>query len=179
VASPSPVDPVKLFVAVLWKDPAVLQRATLRLSRIWGEIDCTGPDRPFDLTDYYEPEMGPALTRRLVSFHALSPPEALREAKLTCNLLEDELAGATGRKVNLDIGYLDHHKIVLGSVKAAGQKIHLGDGVFADLVARYQKGRFQPFDWTFPDFKDGRYDPELKEIRTRYLDQLRALRQGS
>ena len=76
--------------------------------------------------------------------------------------------------MNLDIGYLDHNKIVLASVKYAGQKIHLGDGIYADLIARYRGGRYQPFEWTVPDFRDGRYDGELAQIRRTYLNQLRA-----
>ena len=120
--------------------------------------------------------MGPNLQRRLVAMADLAPPECIREGKLFCNDLEDRLAGGAGRPVNLDIGFLDHNKIVLASFKFAGQRIHLGDGVYADLTARYAGGRYQPFEWTFPDFRDGRYDSELLEIRSRYLGQLRALR---
>jgi hypothetical protein len=118
--------------------------------------------------------MGPGIQRRLVSFAGLVAPECICQAKLTCNDIEDRLAGTGGRRVNLDIGYLDRSKIVLASVKFAGQKIHLGDGVYADMIARYKQGRYEPFEWTFPDFRDGRYDEELATIRRRYLEQLKS-----
>jgi hypothetical protein len=143
------------------------------LVRIWGEIDFTGVDHPFDMTDYYKKEMGPGLKRRLVAFLRLVNPDSLAAAKHICNEIEDRLAGSNGRLINLDIGYLDHNKIVLASFKGAGQKIYLTDGVWADLVGRYRAGRYSPFEWTFPDFKDGRYDQELMRIRQAYLVQLR------
>lgn len=167
------VQPVKLIIAVLWAEPQACDQSLTALVEIWGEIDFQGPDRPFDCTDYYVPEMGNGIHRRLVSFNKLVAPESVAEAKLRCNDLEDSLAGEHGRRVNLDIGYLDHNKIVLASLKYAGQKIHLRDGVYADLIARYGSGHYRPFEWTFPDFKDGRYDEELAVIRRRYLDQLK------
>lgn len=173
MAKPQTATPVKLLVAILWADADALQAAEAELRAAWGEVDFTGADRPFDRTDYYLDEMGAGLRRRLVTFADLIPPESLRLAKLRCNEVEDRLSSGRGRRVNLDIGYLDHNKIVLASVKYAGQKIHLGDGVYADLVARYKHGRYQPFEWTFPDFRDGRYDEELAQIRRTYLQQLR------
>ncbi|HMO34611.1 MAG TPA: DUF4416 family protein, partial [Gemmatales bacterium] len=77
------------------------------------------------------------------------------------------------RNANLDVGYLDHNKIVLASMKGLGQKIYLGHGVYADMVARYKHGRYQPFEWSFPDFKDGRYDLDWLAIRQKYLEQLK------
>lgn len=176
MARPQAVTPVKLFVAVLWTGADSLRAAVEEFQIAWGQIDFAGADRPFDRTDYYQDEMGPDLQRRLVTFTELVPPECLRTAKLRCNGIEDRLSAGHGRRVNLDIGYLDHNKVVLASVKCAGQKIHLGDGVYADLVARYKHGRYQPFEWTFPDFRDGRYDGELALIRQRYLQQLRQWR---
>lgn len=174
MAEPQPVDPVKLLVGVLWSSPDVLPPTMAEVIAKWGQIDFEGPDRPFDMTHYYDAEMGAGLQRRLISFETLIPPEHLRQAKLDCNEIERRLAGAAGRRVNLDIGYLDRSKVVLASVKYAGQKIHLGDGVYADLIARYHAGRYQPFEWTFPDFRDGRYDQELSTIRRTYLLQLRS-----
>lgn len=177
MAKPGPVDRVKLLVAVLWSSKEALEEALDELRSQWGDIDFIGPDHPFEVTHYYESEMGSGLKRRLLSFDHLVPPESVREAKLKCNEIEDRLARGQGRRVNLDIGYLDHNKIVLASVKYAGQKIHLGDGVYADLIARYRERRYQPFEWTFPDFRDGRYDDDLAQIRSTYMSQLRALKE--
>jgi hypothetical protein len=173
LANPQAVDPVKLFVAVLWAQSGSLQRALERLREHWGEIDFAGADYPFDMTNYYESEMGQSLKRRLVSFQQLVPPDCLSSAKHICNDIEGRLSEERGRTVNLDIGYLDHNKIVLASFKGAGQKIYLTNGVWADMVARYKGGRYRPFEWTFPDFRDGRYDRELLQVRQRYLEQLR------
>lgn len=167
------VDPVKLFVAVLWAQTGALQEALEALGAVWGEIDHMGADHPFDMTDYYEREMGRNLNRRLVSFLRLVPPDFLPQAKHICNEIEDRLAGEKGRLVNLDVGYLDHNKVVLASFKGAGQKIYLKDGVWADMVARYCKGKYRPFEWTFPDFRDDRYSGELLRIRWTYLGQIR------
>ncbi len=173
MANPQAVDPVKIFVAVLWTEPDSLQKAIAQLVVQWGEIDFSGADYAFDMTDYYEPEMGRELKRRLVSFKKLAPPDFLSPAKHACNAIEDGLSGERGRTVNLDIGYLDHNKIVLASFKGAGQKIYLANGVWADMVARYRGGRYRAFEWTFPDFSDGRYDRELIQIRQIYIRQLR------
>jgi hypothetical protein len=173
MAEPQLPDPVKLLVAIIWADAEARESAISLMTASWGEIDFIGPDRPFDATTYYVPEMGPTLHRRLVSFASLLAPESIREAKLRCNKIETEMAREGRRSVNLDVGYLDHNKLVLASAKNAGQKIHLGVGIYADLVARYKAGRYQPFEWTFPDFKDGRYDDELAAIRERYRQQLR------
>lgn len=177
MAAPQFPEPVKFFVAILWANADTLPQTYARVSASWGAIDFEGPDRTFDLTSYYESEMGPTLYRRLVSFEPLHMPEEIIDAKLQCNAIEDELATTKGRVVNLDIGYLDHNKIVLASCKGAGQKIYLGRGIWADLVARYARGGYQPFEWTFPDFKDDRYDPELALLREVYRRQLKTWRQ--
>jgi hypothetical protein len=173
MANPQEADPVKLFVAVLWADNEALQRAVSMMEEYWGEVDFAGPDHVFNSTDYYEPEMGSNLNRRLISFLQLFPPDHLSRAKHISNDIEDKLSEGNGRPVNLDAGYLDHNKIVLASFKGAGQKIYLGNCVWADFIARYRSGRYQPFDWTFPDFKDGRYDLELSKIRNIYRKQIR------
>ena len=58
MAAPQPPDPVKLFVAILYADAANVDAAVQMMQAEWGPIDFTGPDRPFDVTDYYVAEMG-------------------------------------------------------------------------------------------------------------------------
>ena len=174
-----PPFPMKYYVAILFHRPDALDAAKWEITAVWGDLDYEGADHLFDVTEYYAPEMGSPLFRRMVSFAALMPPTALVEMKLRCNAIEDALAVGGKRIVNLDAGYLDHNKIILASAKEAGQKIYLDRGIYADFVGRYQRGNYQPFDWTFPDFRDGRYDQELLTMRKIYLGQMREWRNAS
>jgi hypothetical protein len=173
MASTLPPPAVKYFIAVLFKEGFALEQARPAFIRRWGAIDFEGTDHLFDVTSYYEPEMGAPLYRRLLAFEKLAEPTLLVDMKLACNEIEEQLAAGGKRTVNCDAGYLDHNKVVLASAKEAGQKIYLDKGIYADLAGRYKTGKYQPFEWSFPDFKDGRYDKELLEIRGLYLEQVR------
>ena len=166
-------DPVKLFVAELWQDSEALDAAFARMREHWGGTDFEGADHPFDLTDYYLSEMGADLKRKLVSFQTLISPASIVDVKLTACAIEKSLCGPRGRRVNLDVGYIDVQKVVLASIKYGGPKVYLDRGVYADMVCRYSKGRFHPYEWSFADFRDGRYEGELLEIRARYKAGLR------
>jgi hypothetical protein len=170
MTAPREPDPVKLFVGALYSERSELQRIRPEIVERFGPIDYESPIYPFDVTDYYAAEMGQGLSRIFWSFERLADPAALVEAKLFCN----ELEGAPPRKVNLDPGYLDYYKVVLASAKFGGQKIYLGRGIYGDIVLWYEKGAFKPFIWGFPDFKNGRYDAALLEIRGLYSLRLRA-----
>lgn len=173
------VPPVKYFVAILYHDATCLTQALTALEQGFGPPDFSGADHPFDSTDYYQGEMGSGLVRRLVGFAREDAPESLIQAKWETCRIEQSLAREGKRTVNLDVGYLDHAKVVLASLKSAGQKIHLGQGIWADLVGRWSHGRYAPFDWTFPDFKSGRYDRELAELRRLHLESARRRRQNA
>jgi hypothetical protein len=167
------VMPVKYFVAVLYSNAERFDDALRRLVDRWGRVDVTGTERRFDVTDYYEPEMGNPLFRKLASFEKLFDPMLIVDMKLECNDIERQLSVAGKRTVNLDAGYLDHNKVLLASAKEAGQKVYLGKGIYADLSGRYKGDRYQPFEWSFPDFRDGRYDADLLNMRAAYMLQRR------
>lgn len=160
---------IKLFIAVLAQPHVEPGYVAQLVSEVFGSVDFEGPPRPFDVTNYYEAEMGPGLVRSIISFSGPHHADIIVGAKLACMELEKGSALEGKRTINLDVGYLDHNKIVLASTKEAGQKIYLDSGIYADLVARYSRGEYRPFEWSFPDFKDGRYAPEFATLRTNLL----------
>lgn len=175
---PGSAAPVQRVAFLLGSEEEAAALALASLRELWGPVDFEGPWRLFDKTGYYEAEMGPGLRRKLVSFARLGRPEELVEWKLAAVAIEGRLAGPSGRRVNIDPGYLDAHKLVLASLKARGSKLYLGRGVWADPLLTYSRGRFLAAPWTFPDLRAGVYDVELARVRQRYRTALRARRGG-
>jgi hypothetical protein len=174
MADPTDPEPVKAILALLWSDPERRESALKAAADAWGPIDHLGPDHLFQETDFYAGEMGRPLFRRILSFEPLCPPDFLPDAKHAANDVENSLRRPQGRTVNLDVGALDHNKVVLASMKPAGQKIYLSRGVYADLVLRYRSGAYRPLEWTFLDLRDGRYQADFLRIRRIYLRQRKA-----
>ncbi|MBN2001417.1 DUF4416 family protein [candidate division KSB1 bacterium] len=170
---PGEPTPVKFVMAILYSDNVLLETAAGLLLQHFGPIDYKSPAQPFDITDYYVPEMGQPIFRCFFSFTKLINPGTLAEIKINCNTLEDQLAVDGKRKINLDPGYMDYDKYVLASAKYNAHKIYLDKGIYADLTLRYRKGQFIPSAWCFPDFRSGAYDAIFLHIRAKYKGQLR------
>ena len=168
-----PQDPgaVKLLAGILFSDEKRMLDSLELLSDCFGPIDFQSKIFTFDITGYYEPEMGSPIFRILVSFSKLILPSDLAHIKTKTVEIEEQLAVDGCRKVNLDPGYMDYDKIVLASYKYNGQKIYLDHGVWADLTLHYEKGTFHPYPWSFPDFKTGLYNDVFIEIRRVYKEQ--------
>ncbi|MDZ7821150.1 MAG: DUF4416 family protein [Candidatus Marinimicrobia bacterium] len=98
------------------------------LESVFGTADLQSREFDFDVTDYYEAEMGKDLLRTFVSFERLRGPSQLAEIKRLTNVLEKHAGGEKGRVVNLDPGYLDMDKCILASAKYAPQKVYLDKG---------------------------------------------------
>lgn len=168
--------PVKLFCGVLYSDELLLKQALERLSNRYGSLDYTSTTFPFEFTSYYEKEMGLPIYRIFYSFVPLINPGALARIKIECIELEAQLAIEGKRKVNVDPGYMDVHKVVLASAKFEGHKVYLDQGIYVDPTLRYAKGHFLPMSWSFPDFKSGQYEKPFLLIRERYKTQLKTNR---
>jgi len=164
---------VKPFAALLYREPAVLEDALARLAAAFSPVEQRGAAHPFDRTDYYAAEMGGGLQRVLLGFARLEPPGWLVPAKHAAAAVEDALRVDGRRRVNVDVGYVDLGKVVLASSKGRPTKLYLERGVWADLTLTFADGAWHPLPWSFPDFRDGRYHPELLALRERYKAQLR------
>jgi hypothetical protein len=172
--------PVKYFAALLLsKGVEVREVLEGGLGDILGEVDFIGGPHPFDMTDYYEDEMGSGLSRVIVSFLPLGEAPDLVEIKLSSRRLEEKLSCGAGRTVNVDPGYIDYFKAVLASFKEGPQKIYLGRGVYADPVLMFEDGQWRVLPWSFPDFREGLYMEEFGEIRHIYREQRRDPQQSS
>lgn len=171
---PQPVPPVQLVVGVLEADPGRFAAARRLLVEAFGAEEGLHGPWPFDLTNYYAGEMGsPDIRRWFLAYAEPVLSEQLAEVKLITNRIEEELALEGRRRVNLDSGYLDFHKLVLASAKFHTCKIHLGRGIWADLTLLYHDGRWAPLPWSFPDFRDDRYYAALTAIRAAYREKMR------
>jgi len=164
--------PVQLLIGVIFAADDLLASLKCEMVELWGEIEMVSPTFAFDITDYYEDEMGVGLGRIFYAFKDLIDPGRVVEVKLAANQIERAFAEEGMRRVNLDPGYMDFYKLVLVSNKYLGQKIYLGKGVYADPTLYYDKG-WKPYDWGFPDFKSGRYDAFLTEVRGSYKAKIR------
>ncbi len=170
---PAEPGPVKLFVGVLFSDETLLKQALEMLCEKYGKIDFISDPFPFDDTDYYQSEMGSSIMRKFISFEQLVHPKELARIKIETNEIEDSLAVKHNRKVNLDPGIMDYDKVVLASAKYNGRKIYLDYGIWADLTFHFEKNRFIPYPWSFPDFKKGLYNDVFLKIRQKYKGQRR------
>jgi hypothetical protein len=165
--------PVKLIISLLSGDPDQLARAQAELAQHYGPIDFESEWLPFDHTNYYAPEFGPRLQRRIVTFTPLVDPGELPAIKHQTNRLEASLAVEGKRTVNIDPGYVSLGKMVLASTKDHAHRLYIGRGIFAEGTLVYQRGRHRPWPWTYPDYASERYCAIFDQIRLRYRNQLR------
>ena len=168
-AGPAPV--VKLICGMISSRPALFDEVLIPLSEAFGPVDLISEVMDFDLTDYYREQMGSDLFRRFVSFTEPVSPDVLVDAKLRTNAIEADFArrasGGPKRPINLDPGYIEEAKLILASMKNFSHRIYLGRGVYAELTLMYRKGRWEPLNWTFPDYASSRYHAFLTEVRNR------------
>lgn len=143
------------------------------LEGLFGPVDMESSLIPFSFTDYYLPELGPDLKRKFLSFGSLIHPKRLAEIKSLTNELERRFQRQKGKRgINIDPGYLEAGKLVLATTKNQQHRIYLGKGIYAEVTLRFRKGRFEPWEWTYPDYRSRAYIDFFTKARKLYLEQL-------
>src|SRR5262245_14062501 len=177
MGTPGDPKPVKYFVGLLSADIAVLNSVETDLATIFGAIDARSELLPWNLTKFYESEMGAGLLRRFVSFSQLDSPGNLARIKLQTQDVEQQYRSCgprrSGRKVNIDPGYLDAGKLVLASTKNAGHRIFLQSGIYAEATLLYYDRAFQACPHTYPDYLWVETLSFLNSVRLTYFVHLR------
>src|SRR5262249_9136900 len=72
------------------------------------------------------------------------------------------------RPLNLDPGYLVLGKFLLATTKDQSHRVYLRDGIFAEVTLRYHAGRFEPWPWTYADYRQPQVHEFLQQARAYY-----------
>jgi hypothetical protein len=168
--------PVKLFVGILSSDNTLLEEVEYLLAKRLGKVDIKSEIFPFDFTDYYKKEMGTNISRQFLCFKELINPEELSDIKIWTNELENEIKcnrkSDVARPINLDPGYLTHCNLILASAKDYYHRIHLQNGIYAEVTLFYQHEVFKNLPWTYPDFQTEEYKNFFLKVRTLYAKDI-------
>jgi hypothetical protein len=179
MAEPRAPVPVLLVVAAFSRHDSALVWGRAQLETAYGPVGLASPPWPFTQTSYYERSMGTDLRKQFFAFHDLVDPSQLAAVKLQTNDLERRLA-ATGelsdaRPLNLDPGILALGKFMLATTKDQAHRIYLRDGIFAEVTLRFQDGAFEPWPWTYADYREMELHRFLLEARGYYKRRLQEI----
>lgn len=163
----------KLFVGVLAGTDAYLERTEAALLKKFGEIDFKTMKIPFSHTDYYS-SLGANIFKIFISFKKLMRREEIVEIKLFANRLEKKISEKGKRRVNIDPGYLTLSNVYLATCKEFFHRAYLARGVYLENEYRYVARRFQPWDWTHPDYRKPEYLDFFYNLRKIYVRQIKA-----
>ena len=165
----SPTERVKLIVGLISNDDALLGKIGAKLeNKLKNKIDFESGVMGFDYTDYYNKEMGGSLKRKFLGFKKLVRLERIAKVKLLTNDIEKRFCTSGKRAVNIDPGYVDMAKLVLLSTKDYSHRVHIGNGIFAEVTLHYKNKRFESWPWTYPDYKSEEYARIFGIIRDIY-----------
>ncbi len=166
------VDPVKLYISIIYREEPVRGEAKELMVRRWGKIDFESELLPFNPSDKLAEEMGVPLFRTFVSFENLIDPGQIGLVKIGCIGVEERLRHQGKRRINLDPGYIDSHKALITSTHPGPAKVYLASGVYLDMALLFPKGKCQALPWSLPEFKAQAYDETFLSLLSRYKTQL-------
>ncbi len=163
---------VKLFCGIIAPKEHVIKKINEELTALFGPIDTESEIMPFNFTTYYEGVMGGNLLRIFVSFANLVDPANLALIKIQTNEIEDKLSSNVEKRcANIDPGYVTAAKLVLATTKNFAHRIYIGQGIYAEITLNFKKDGLKSFEWTYPDYKSGKYDAFFIKIRQHYMAQ--------
>ena len=171
---PQPPQPAKLIVGFFLKEKQLAADLAEDLRQRFGELDLISPWMNFNMTDYYQREMGAPLFRRMLAFKELIDQDTLARVKIQTNGIESRFQQGAGRRLNIDPGYLVPERLVLATGKNYSHRIYIGRGIYADLTLIFKKGDFCPLPWTYPDYARPEMFEFLNRVRRKYLRDLKS-----
>jgi hypothetical protein len=163
------VDRVLLLLGAFGRHDAALAWSQVRAATEFGRVALTSPKFEFSETDYYTPTMGAGLKKQFFAFERLIDPGTLATVKRQTNEWEAEYLASNQhselRPLNLDPGYITPAKLVLATTKDHAHRIYIGEGIYAEVTLSYRARRWQPREWTYPDYQREDYQQFFSECR--------------
>jgi hypothetical protein len=163
-----------LLLAASSRYSEALDWARQRAEQFHGSIALRSAPFDFIETDYYTATMGSELKKQFLAFERPIDPAALAGIKRQTNDWEAEYAALglhpESRPLNLDPGYITAAKLVLASTKDHAHRIYLRDGIYAEVTLSYRHRRWQPMEWTYPDYRREDYQQFFTKCRERVLN---------
>jgi hypothetical protein len=161
--------PALLIIAASSRYEAALSWARTRCDSQFGALPLVSAAFDFTETDYYTVTMGADLKKQFLGVERLIDPAALAGIKRQTNDWEREYAAigehAEPRPLNLDPGYITPAKLVLASTKDHAHRIYLHDGIYAEITLAYRQRKWQPMEWTYPDYRRDDYQQFFTQCR--------------
>lgn len=169
--------PALAIVAVISRHEAAFAWTERQITSHWGAIGLVSDRFEFTETEYYEPEMGTGLKKQFLTLADLIDPGSLAGRKLQTNDWEAAY-GTVGkhaepRPLNLDPGYLTLAKLVLASTKDHAHRVYLHSGVYAEVTLQFRGGAWQPWPWTYPDYRRADYHAFFLRARELLRERLK------
>ncbi len=169
--------PVNLIIGILTSIPELFGQIDKILGKYFGPIDLRSDILSFIFTDYYNEEMGEGIQRQFYSFEKLFMPEEIATIKVQTNTIEDCFVFLkrynVKRPINIDPGYINESRLILASTKDFSHRIYLRDGIYAEVTLNYRGGKYESFQWTFPDYKTSEYQNFFLAVRELYVKKLK------
>jgi hypothetical protein len=166
--------PVLLIIAASSRYESALSWAHQQGESYFGELAITSEAFDFTETDYYTATMGADLKKQFLAFSQLIDPARLPDIKRQTNDWESVYAAmkqhSEPRPINLDPGYITPAKLVLASTKDHSHRIHLRDGIYAEITLAWRQKKWQPFEWTYPDYRRDDFQRFFTQCRERLLN---------
>ena len=164
-----PPAPVLFLIAVSSRYDAALEWSRDECAQVYGPVLFASEPFDFTETDYYTATMGAGIKKQFLAFERLIDSGELAVIKRATNGSEAEYAALARhpepRPLNLDPGYITPAKLVLASTKDHAHRIYLRDGIFAEVTLVFRHRKWQPLEWTYPDYRRDDYQQFFTQCR--------------
>jgi len=162
--------PAKLFAAIRCLDIEKRMQAERLLKKRFGDADYRTKEIPIPI-DLYEQGNRPILTMVLISYKKLITREDIVKVKQITHEIEKKVCKANEMNFSVDPGYLTLSNVYLASFKEFFHRTYVRKGVYLENLYRYLAKRYQPWEWTPPEYRKPEALFFFHEMRRLYCNQ--------